>query len=64
MLKKVVITYSVKYTAEVVVQGFDDHIVAIAERAGEEVDIPSGGKHNSEYVDDSFELLDWEIEDV
>lgn len=65
MLKRVTIRYSVVFEAEVVLQQHDGvSNKELIEIAGQEVDIPSGGNHNSQYVDDSFSLIDGNISNV
>jgi hypothetical protein len=57
-VKKVTVTYSAQFEADIYVEGTED----IQDRVSD-IDIPEGGSNNSRYVPDSFDPLKTEGDD-
>ena len=54
-MKKITVNYSVEYECELEISPEEDLEDIISD-----IDIPEGGRHNSRYVTNSFEVIDLE----
>ena len=54
-MKKITVNYSVEYQCELELSSEEDLEDIISD-----IDIPEGGRHNSRYVTNSFEVIDLE----